>query len=622
MSRKVLLIEPNYKNKYPPVGIMKLATYYRMLGDDVTFFKGDLRNLILEECCNNLLKQLYEIDKEINWKLYRNKMKVYLQRGFQRLLAEFLELSNNPFVKNIFVYYRKYYREKLYFKKENRQWDIVAITTLFTFHWDITIDTINFAKKLCKTKDNVIIGGIMSTLLSKEIEKETGIIPIKGLLNKPGILDDNDIVIDTLSLDYSILDEIDYKYPAADAFFAYTTRGCINKCCFCAVPDLEPEFIPYIPIMDNLMKTRKKFGEKRSLILLDNNILASPCFDKIIDEIKACGFEKGATYTASNKYKIAYQNLLDGYNEKASIRAIVNEYKSLIKKNSENSEISTDIQYAFNKLNDTHLLSVDTATSKAIINMHNIIKPLFNEYYSKRPRKRFVDFNQGLDAMYVTDAKMKKMAEIAVEPIRIAFDSWKEKTFYEKAIRTAARNGHKNLSNYLLYNYTDKPIELYQRLKLNVELCEELNVSIYSFPMKYHPIGDSNYFSNRDYLGKHWNRKFIRTIQAILNSTKGKVGKGKSFFEKAFGKTEEKYYELLYMPEAMIIYRIYFESTGLTEQWRQAFFALDDYKATKVKTIIEKNIFTNIEEQTNDPEIKHLLNFYLINRKDAEINLN
>ena len=43
MNRKVLLIEPNYKNKYPPMGLMKIATYYRRCNDDVRFFKGDLK---------------------------------------------------------------------------------------------------------------------------------------------------------------------------------------------------------------------------------------------------------------------------------------------------------------------------------------------------------------------------------------------------------------------------------------------------------------------------------------------------------------------------------------------------------------------------------------------------
>ena len=54
--------------------------------------------------------------------------------------------------------------------------------------------------------------------------------------------------------------------------------------------------------------------------------------------------------------------------------------------------------------------------------------------------------------------------------------------------------------------------------------------------MKYHPISDPEYFKNRDYLGEHWNRKFIRAVQAVLNSTKGKIGNGVEFFEEAFGR--------------------------------------------------------------------------------------
>ena len=39
MNRKILLIEPNYKNKYPPMGLMKLHTYFRKCHDDVRFLK-------------------------------------------------------------------------------------------------------------------------------------------------------------------------------------------------------------------------------------------------------------------------------------------------------------------------------------------------------------------------------------------------------------------------------------------------------------------------------------------------------------------------------------------------------------------------------------------------------
>ena len=44
MKRRVLLLEPNYKNKFPPIGLMKLSTYFRTRGDEVVFYKGDLPN--------------------------------------------------------------------------------------------------------------------------------------------------------------------------------------------------------------------------------------------------------------------------------------------------------------------------------------------------------------------------------------------------------------------------------------------------------------------------------------------------------------------------------------------------------------------------------------------------
>jgi hypothetical protein len=611
--RKILLVEPNYKNKYPPMGLMKIATYYRRLGDDVTFFKGDLKDLVLNNTYDALLEQLYANDDTIFWEKFKPQICQYISRGTQDVLNEIPLTGDNIIVLELLKYYRKYFRNKDYFKPENRIYDRVGITTLFTFYWDITIETINFVKQLCKNEKDVMIGGVMASILPDRVEKATGIRPYVGTLSTPGQLDpDNDMIIDILPLDYSILEEIDYVYPASDGYLAYMTRGCINKCAFCAVPKLEPEYKDFLPITEQIKYTNEKFGGKKDLLLLDNNVLASCQYSHIIDEIKAAGFTVGSTFVAPNMFEIAVKNLREGYNERGYIKTVVRQYKLLIAKYGEK------IQNVYDLLEKKNLLEEYTAKKDAVFETYEVVKPLFEEFYKKKGRKRYVDFNQGIDSRLINDDNMEKMFEIPVRPVRIAFDHWELRDKYEAAVRTAVKHGHTNLSNYVLYNFEDKPLELYWRLKLNVDLCEELGVSIYSFPMKYHPIEDPDYFSNRDYIGKHWNRKFIRTIQAVLNSTKGKVGKGKEFFEKAFGKDESEFEKLLIMPEAMIIYRFYFEGIGVTDEWWSRYSALNVQQKEMVLPIIYSNNFESYEKTIADQECLSVLSYYRIKREDAE----
>jgi hypothetical protein len=278
----------------------------------------------------------------------------------------------------------------------------------------------------------------------------------------------------------------------------------------------------------------------------------------------------------------------------------------------------------YQRLKEYKLNNFHTARKEAILELEDYFSPLFEKLQNNVPKERYVDFNQGVDARILSKSpeKIKKLSEIPIRPLRIAFDNWRLRKPYEIAVRMAAENGITNMSNYLLYNYDDKPVDLYRRLKLNVDLCEELGISIYSFPMKYHPIDDPKYFHNRFYLGKHWNRKFIRAIQAVLNSTKGKIGRGKQFFEKAFGKNEAEFEKLLYMPEAMIIYRFFYEGNGLTDEWYDAFISLSPEKLSIIKPIIHINVFSDIDDLTSDPEILKVLQYYTIHREDAEKVLN
>ena len=88
MNRKVLLVEPNYKNKYPPMGLMKLATYYRQSGDDVRFFKGDLRDLAADLVIEDLLEQLSSIDPDTQWKKYIFVLINYIRKANTSALDE------------------------------------------------------------------------------------------------------------------------------------------------------------------------------------------------------------------------------------------------------------------------------------------------------------------------------------------------------------------------------------------------------------------------------------------------------------------------------------------------------------------------------------------------------
>lgn len=458
MNRNILLVEPDYKTKFPPLGLMKISTYHKLLGDNVRFIKG--------------------INEEIQYTF----------------------------------------------------WDRIYVATLFTYFWKTTVETIKYYKSIVRgDSSRIFIGGILATLMPKELWNETGIVPKTGIL-KDGyeIGDDNNIDIDHMVPDYELFNQVSHKYSLLDSYFGYSTRGCVRKCKFCGVNTLEPDFIDYTDIRPYVRKIEELYGAKQNLILFDNNILASKILHTIVDHICELGFEKGA---------------------------IVNN------------------------------------------------------------RKRHVDFNQGVDARFLNEAKFKLLSRIEINPLRIAFDHIKQEKYYSKNVRLAAKYNIRSLSNYILYNHEDKPEDLWQRLKINIDLNKECDLQIYSFPMKYMPLKSID----RTFIGKHWNWQFIRGVQRILNVMKGAVMPREDFFHRAFGATEEEFLSILHMPEKLLMNRgripqpdeidWSYKFSNLTMNERREFLATLCESRTKNKLI-------NVYSKAKNLKIKNLLNYYI---PEAEI---
>ncbi len=653
--KKVLLIEPDYNNKFPPVGLMKISTYYKNRGWEVWFYKGDLNLFVIERIADTLIDDLNKTDNQgVDWHLYKSKLMDFIRYKRKEFLNS-LPLSSSE--KEIMLLgYINDAKDCFYKKTWKKEWDRVGVTTLFTFYWDKTVETIQFAKDfLVKNPDNLMVGGVLASIQPNELAAATGLkihqhgqpggIHV-GIL-RPGDLDKGDTQpIDELELDYSILDEIDYKYPMSNAYYRYTTRGCVNKCAFCAVPTLEPDYQGYIPLKARIERINKLYGEQKDMLLMDNNVLASKEYPQIIQEIIDCGFHKGAKFFAPDYLEIAIRNLKNGVND----RAYSKKAWSLLRDFYNKLKNSGDIYEIFEK----YQMFEDFPPSKPnIINAYNEVKDVYERHRIKsKGVLRFVDFNQGMDARLFTPEKAELLSKIAIRPVRIAFDDIKYTKKYVAAIRMCAKVGIKDFSNYLLYNFKDKPVDLYKRMRINVDLCDTLSeetglkVSIYSFPMKFHPLRktddmDQDYSHNRDYIGVNWNRKFIRAVQAVLNSTKGKIGRGTSFFNEAFGNNEQEFEELLYMPESMIIYRFLFKWLGTeeahgvakqiigsdevcdysTSSWRNCFHQCEKELPSDLWEDLKKKIGTNDfvtdNETFTDSLEKQLLWFYSNNRKDV-----
>lgn len=123
MGKNVLLVEPAYKNPYPPLGLMKISTWHKRKGDTVQLIKDTPHNQTLD---------LFE-------------------------------------------------QKEVCYKKLKDHYDVIYITSLFTYQAHYVAESIKYYKNKFP-KARIKVGGIMATLIPEYIKEKTGIEPHIGLL--------------------------------------------------------------------------------------------------------------------------------------------------------------------------------------------------------------------------------------------------------------------------------------------------------------------------------------------------------------------------------------------------------------------------------------------------------
>jgi hypothetical protein len=195
---RVLLVEPKYYTRYPPLGLLKLSAFHKQQGDTVRFVRAIWR----------------------------------------------------------------------YAWDPHEAPDVIYITSLFTWAWQAVHDAVMFYRDMFP-RARLLLGGVYASLMPEHAAPVGADQVVTGI--KPEV--------EGLMPDYSLAP------PRWNASIVFSSRGCIRRCKFCAVPYLEGS-----PTQSRSIRHPIHPKHKR-VILWDNNILGIPNWEDLVDELKELNLE-------------------------------------------------------------------------------------------------------------------------------------------------------------------------------------------------------------------------------------------------------------------------------------------------------------------------------------------
>jgi biotin synthase-like enzyme len=138
----------------------------------------------------------------------------------------------------------------------------------------------------------------------------------------------------------------------------------------------------------------------------------------------------------------------------------------------------------------------------------------FDKVVDKAKHIKQVDFNQGLDVRLLTKYHARRLAELDLKTIRLAWDSSSIEKQLLRGLELLRTEGIKDISCYVLIGYNDSPEDALYRLDT---LYNKLDVT--PFPMRYIPINSLT----KKYTSPNWSEKELAKMQRYwsrLNWTK------------------------------------------------------------------------------------------------------
>jgi len=161
----------------------------------------------------------------------------------------------------IAAYYRKKGDEvRLVVGRKNLNFEPakIIITSLFTYWSRYVWDCVKYYKQIYPHA-KVEVGGIYASLMPEHC-KQSGCDHVHVGVHKGA--EKCEPAYDLVKVDYQII---------------HTSRGCVRRCKFCGVWKIEPKF--------EYKKSIKNEIQSNHLVFYDNNLLANPYSENILDEI-------------------------------------------------------------------------------------------------------------------------------------------------------------------------------------------------------------------------------------------------------------------------------------------------------------------------------------------------